>query len=192
MCAAFGKVAASVTRKGGDTDEKTEMAAQALAASACAVWCFVETGASVLGAVGEGKAAAMVAGASETTTDDFKVVMHAVLEVEIKREPVLGEVPHNVVPTLQSYALPRVYPGGDRGFDADVIARATVETLAFWGMCAVAAPKLEELGIDVTCDAQMEYDLDHRRRKGQRGKQGKQSKAGTKGKHDKGKHSTAV
>ncbi|CAI5961966.1 unnamed protein product [Closterium sp. NIES-65] len=64
--AAFGKVDASVEGNAGEktemegtegkADEKTEMAAHALAASACALWCFVETGASLLGAVGEGKA----------------------------------------------------------------------------------------------------------------------------------------
>ncbi|CAI5513218.1 unnamed protein product [Closterium sp. Naga37s-1] len=78
MCAAYGKVAASAAfgkvdaSVEGKADEKTEMGAQALAASACAIWCFLETGASVLGAVGEGKAAAMVAGAGEARAEDFK------------------------------------------------------------------------------------------------------------------------
>ncbi|CAI5527271.1 unnamed protein product [Closterium sp. Naga37s-1] len=129
MCAAFGKVAVSAARKAGDTDEKTELAAEALAASACAVWCFVETGGSVLSAVSEGKAAAMVAGASEKTADVFKEVMQAVLDVEIKREPAAGEVAHNVAPALQ-----------------------------------------KELDIAVPSDVQMEYDLDHKGRKGEKGK----------------------
>ncbi|CAI5512320.1 unnamed protein product [Closterium sp. Naga37s-1] len=100
MSAAYGKVAASAAfgkvdaieegkagektemeGAGGKADEKTEMGAQALAASACALWCFVETGASVLGAVGEGKAAAMVAGAGEERAEAFKKVMHAVIDL---------------------------------------------------------------------------------------------------------------
>ncbi|CAI5530855.1 unnamed protein product [Closterium sp. Naga37s-1] len=193
MCAAYGKVAASTARKEGDTDEKTAMAAQALSASACAVWCLVENDdAQVVDAVGEGKAAAMVVGASEKTAGVFKEVMQVVLEAEIDREQPLGEVAHNVAPALQSLALHRVYPGVDHEVEADVIARATVETLAFWGMCPVAGPKLEKIGIAVPCDAQMEYDIEHRGRKGQRGKQGKDStgKKGKKGK--KGKDSTAA
>ncbi|CAI7813551.1 unnamed protein product [Closterium sp. NIES-54] len=193
MCAAYGKVAASAARKEGETDEKTAMAAQALSASACAVWCLVENDdAQVVDAVGEGKAAAMVVGASEKTAGVFKEVMQAVLEAEIDWEQPLGEVAHNVAPALQSLALHRVYPGVDHEVEADVIARATVETLAFWGMCPVAGPKLEKIGIAVPCDAQMEYDIEHRGRKGQRGKQGKDStgKKGKKGK--KGKDSTAA
>ncbi|CAI5457398.1 unnamed protein product [Closterium sp. Yama58-4] len=193
MCAAFGKVAASVARKAGDTDEMTEMGAQALAASDCTVWCFVEyDDAQVLGAVGEGKAAAMVAGASESTADVFKKVIQAVLDAEINRERPLGEVAHNVAPALQNLALQRVYPGGNTDVDAEVIARASVETLAFWGMCPVAAPKLEEIGIPVPCDAQMEYDLDHRGRKGQRGKHGKDSTGKKEKKGKKGNDSTAA
>ncbi|CAI7881844.1 unnamed protein product [Closterium sp. NIES-53] len=147
LCAAFGKVAASATRKEGDTDEKTEMAAQALATSACDVWCFVETNASVLGAVREGKAAAMVAGASEETAKDF----------------------------TKSQALERVFKEGVGGVEADVIARAMVETLAFWGICPVVRPKLEEIGIAVPWDAQMDYDIEHRGRKEEKLKQGKDS-----------------
>ncbi|CAI5499974.1 unnamed protein product [Closterium sp. Naga37s-1] len=148
--------------------------------------------AQVVDAVGEGKAAAMVVGASKKTAGIFKEVMQAVLEAEIDREQPLGEVAHNVAPALQSLALHRVYPGVDHEVEADVIARATVETLAFWGMCPVAGPKLEEIGIAVPCDARMEYDIEHRGRKGQRGKQGKDStgKKGKKGR--KGKDSTAA
>ncbi|CAI7854753.1 unnamed protein product [Closterium sp. NIES-53] len=36
---------------------------------------------------------------------------------------------------------------------------------------------IEEIGIAVPCDAQMEYDIEHRGRKGQRGKQGRDSTA---------------
>ncbi|CAI5460783.1 unnamed protein product [Closterium sp. Yama58-4] len=181
MCAAFGKVVATATRKEGDTDEKTEMAAQALAASAYAVWCFVETG-HASGVGGRDQEGARLRGRNGGVGGVGGGVGGAVLGAAL--------VPHNVVPVLQSHALQRVYPGGDGGVDGDVIARAAVETLAFWGMCAIAAPKLEELGIAVSCDVQMEYDIDHRRRKGQRGKQGKHSKAGKKGKH--GKHSTTA
>ncbi|CAI5488239.1 unnamed protein product [Closterium sp. Naga37s-1] len=162
--AAFGKVDASVEGKAGEktemegvegkADEKTEMGAQALAASACALWCFVETGASVLGAVGEGKAAAMVAGAGEERAEDFKKVMLAVIDL----------------------ARSRAFEEGVEEVDADMIARATVETLAFWGMCPVAGPKLKEQGIDVPCDAKMEYDMEHRGRKGEKVKQAKGSK----------------
>ncbi|CAI7848514.1 unnamed protein product [Closterium sp. NIES-53] len=193
MCAAYGKVAGSATGKEGDTDEKTAMVALALSASDCAVWCLVENDdAQVVDAVGEGKAAAMVVGASEKTAGVFKEVMQAVLEAEINREQPLGEVAHNVAPALQSLALHQVYPGVDHEVEADVIARATVETLAFWAMCPVAGPKLEKIGIAVQCDAQMEYDIEHRGRKGQRGKQGKDStgKKGKKGK--KGKDSTVA
>ncbi|CAI5490240.1 unnamed protein product [Closterium sp. Naga37s-1] len=127
----WDEVTASAARKAGETGEKTELAAKALAASACAVWYFVETGASVLGAAGKGKAAAMVAGASEKTADVFKEVMEAVLDVKIKREPAACEVALNVAPALQSHTLARAYPGGDGGVEADVIDRATVETTAF-------------------------------------------------------------
>ncbi|CAI5486851.1 unnamed protein product [Closterium sp. Naga37s-1] len=193
MCAAYGKVVASAARKEGDTDEKTAMAAQALSTSACAVWCLVENDdAQVVDAVGEGKAAAMVVGASEKTAGVFKEVMQAVLEAEIDREQPLGEVAHNVAPALQNLALHRVYRGVDNEVEAYVIARATVETLAFLGVCPVAGPKLEEIGIAVPCDAQMEYDIEHRGRKGQRGKHGKDStgKKGKKGR--KGNDSTAA
>ncbi|CAI7922067.1 unnamed protein product [Closterium sp. NIES-53] len=193
MCAAYGKVAASVARKEGDTDEKTAMAAQALSASACAVWCLVENDdAQVVDAVGEGKAAAMVISASKKTAGVFKEDMQAVLEAEIDREQSPGEVAHNVAPALQSLALHRVYPRVNHEVEADVIARAAVETLALWGMCPVVGPELEEIGIAVPCDAQMEYDIEHMGRKGQRGKQGKDStgKKGKKGR--KGKDSTAA
>ncbi|CAI7816869.1 unnamed protein product [Closterium sp. NIES-54] len=193
MCAAYGKVAASAARMEGDTDEKMAMAAQALSASACAVWCLVENDdAQVVDAVDEEKEVAMVVGVSEKTAGVFKEVMQAVLEAEIDRERPLGEVAHNVAPALQSLALHRVYPGVDHEVEADVIARATVETLAFWGMCPVAGPKLGKIGIAVPCDTQLEYDIEHRERKGQRGKQGKDSmgKKGKKGR--KGKDSTAA
>ncbi|CAI5477525.1 unnamed protein product [Closterium sp. Yama58-4] len=164
MCAAYGKVAASAAF------------GKALAASACALWCFVETGASVLGAVGEGKAAAMVAGVGEERAEHFKKVMHAVIDLARSRQAPLGEVAHNVAPELQRHAVARAFEAGIEEVEADMIARATVETLAFWGMCPVAGPKLKEQGIDVPCDAKMEYDLEHRGRKGEKVKQAKGSK----------------
>ncbi|CAI5471905.1 unnamed protein product [Closterium sp. Yama58-4] len=195
MCAAYGKVAASVAfgkvdasaegKAGenaemegteGKADEKTEMGAQALAASACALWCYMSTGASVLGAVGEGKAAAMVAGAGEVRAERFKKVMHAVIDFAKSRQAPAGEVAHNVAPELQRYGVARAFEAGIGEVEADMIARATVETLAFWGMCPVAGPKLKAEGIDVPCDAKMEYDLEHRGRKGLKVKQGKGSK----------------
>ncbi|CAI5485438.1 unnamed protein product [Closterium sp. Naga37s-1] len=184
--AAFGKVDASVEGKAGEktemegaegkADEKTEMGAQALAASACALWCFVETGVSVLGAVGEGKAAAMVAGAGEERAEDFKKVMLAVIDIARSRQAPAGEVAHNVAPALQSQAVASAFKEGVEEVEADMIARATVETLEFWGMCPVAGPKLKEQGIDVPCDAKMEYDMEHRGRKGEKVKQAKGSK----------------
>ncbi|CAI5462976.1 unnamed protein product [Closterium sp. Yama58-4] len=195
MCAAYGKVAASVAFGKVDTsaegkagenaemegaegkaDEKTEMGAQALAASACALWCYMSTGASVLGAVGEGKAAAMVAGAGEERAERFKKVMHLVFDFAKSRKAPAGEVAHNVAPELQRYGVARAFEAGIEEVEADMIARATVETLAFWGMCPVAGPKLKAEGIDVPCDAKMEYDLEHRGRKGEKVKQGKGSK----------------
>ncbi|CAI5932968.1 unnamed protein product [Closterium sp. NIES-65] len=181
MCAAYGKVAASAAfgkvdaSVEGKADEKMEMGAQALAASACAIWCFLETGASVLGAVGEGKAAAMVADAGEARAKDFKEVMHAVIDIARSRQAPAGEVAHNVAPSLQSQAVARAFAKGVVEVEADMIARATVETLAFWGMCPVAGPKLKAQGIDVPCDARMEYDMDHRGRKGEKVKQSKGS-----------------
>ncbi|CAI5504321.1 unnamed protein product [Closterium sp. Naga37s-1] len=113
-------------------EKSSAMMSDMIAASAFAVWCFVETdSSSVLDAVGEGKAAAMVAGASEKTADVFKTVMQSVLEVEIEREPFEGEVAHNVAPALQSQALERAFKEGVVGVEADVIARATIETMAF-------------------------------------------------------------
>ncbi|CAI5461274.1 unnamed protein product [Closterium sp. Yama58-4] len=160
----------------GKADEKTEMGAQALAASACALWCYMSTGASVLGAVGEGKAAAMVAGAGEQRAERFKKVMHLVFDFAKSRKAPAGEVAHNVAPELQRYGVARAFEAGIEEVEADMIARATVETLAFWGMCPVAGPKLKAEGIDVPCDAKMEYDLEHRGRKGEKVKQGKGSK----------------
>ncbi|CAI5941266.1 unnamed protein product [Closterium sp. NIES-64] len=193
--AAFGKVDASVEGNAGEktemegaegkADEKTEMAAQALAASACALWCFVETGASLLGAVGKGKAAAMVAGAEGERAEAFKKVMHAVIDLACSREAPAGEVAHKVAPSLQRHAVVRAFEEGVEEVEADMIARATVETLAFWGMCPVAGPKLKEQGINVPCDAKMEYDMDHMGRKGEKVKQGKGSKR-KKGKEGKG------
>ncbi|CAI5488853.1 unnamed protein product [Closterium sp. Naga37s-1] len=183
MCAAYGKVAASAA-------EKTELVAQAWSASACALWCFVENDdAAVVNAVREGKVAAMVVGASEDTTAVFKKVMQAVLEVEIDKVQPVKEVAHNVAQALQSLALQKVYPGRAAEVEAVVIARAMVETMAFWGMCPVAGPKLKEVGIAVPCDVQMEHDFKARGRKGQRGKQGKDSmekKKGRKGRKGKG------
>ncbi|CAI5987580.1 unnamed protein product [Closterium sp. NIES-64] len=204
MCAAYGKVAASaafgkvdesvegnagekaeIEGAEGKADEKKEMGAQALAASACALWCFVEMGASLLGAVGKGKAAAMVAGAEEERAEAFKKVMHAVIDLARSRPAPAGEVAHNVAPSLQRQAVVRAFEEGVQEVKADMIARATVETLAFWGMCPVAGPKLKEQGIDVPCDAKMEYDMDHRGRKWEKVKQGKGSKR-KKGKEGKG------
>ncbi|CAI5951947.1 unnamed protein product [Closterium sp. NIES-64] len=84
---------------------------------------------------------------------------------------------------------------GNAGVDAEVVARVTVETMAFWGMCLVAGPKHKKRSIAVPCDAQMKADLDNRGRKGQRGKQGtkgKKGKDGTGKKGRKGKDSTAA
>ncbi|CAI5942806.1 unnamed protein product [Closterium sp. NIES-64] len=87
MCAAYGMVAASAARMEGDTDQKTAKVAQALSASACALWCLFDgDGAQVADAVREGKAAAMLVGASETTAAEFKKVMTAVLEAAISRK----------------------------------------------------------------------------------------------------------
>ncbi|CAI5971577.1 unnamed protein product [Closterium sp. NIES-65] len=193
MCAAYGMVAASAARMEGDTDQKTAKVAQALSASACALWCLVDgDGAQVADAVREGKAAAMLVGASETTAAEFKKVMTAVLEAAISRQQPLGEVAHNVAPALESTALAKAYPGLDVEAEAKLIARATVETLAFWGMCPVDGPKLRKIGIAVPLDAQMEYDIKHRGRKRPRGKQGKDS-SGKKGKKGRaGKDSTAA
>ncbi|CAI5478559.1 unnamed protein product [Closterium sp. Yama58-4] len=209
MCAAYGKVAARVACKKvdasvegkegeeagmegaeGKADEKEEMAGQALAAAACALWCFVETGASPLGAVGEGKAAAMVAGAEAERAENFKKVMHAVIDYARSRKAPLGEVAHNVAPELQRYGVARAFEAGIEEVEADMIARATVETLAFWGMCPVAGPKLKAAGINVPCDAKMEYDLEHRGRKGEKVKQAKVSKGKRKQPAKKAKPST--
>ncbi|CAI5961166.1 unnamed protein product [Closterium sp. NIES-65] len=196
MCVAYGKTVASASKKEGDKEEKTAMAAWALVASACAVWCFVENDdTKVADAVEEGKAAALIAGASNETAKVFETVMAAVLNAEITRDRPLGEVTFNVAPALQSLALQRVYPGGNAGVDAEVVARAMVETMAFWGMCPVAGPKLKKRSIAVPCVAQMKADLDNRGRKGQRGKKGtkgKKGKDGTGKKGRKGKDSTAA
>ncbi|CAI5942304.1 unnamed protein product [Closterium sp. NIES-64] len=62
MCVAYGKTAASASKKSGDEEENTAMVALALAASACAVWCFVKNDdAQVVDAVEEGKTAALIA-----------------------------------------------------------------------------------------------------------------------------------
>ncbi|CAI5475232.1 unnamed protein product [Closterium sp. Yama58-4] len=193
LCAAYGKVAAAAARKEGETDETTVLVAQALSASACALWCLVEgDAAQVADAVREGKAAAMVVGASGKTGDEFMKVMKAVLEAAKSREQPLGEVAYNVATALESTALARAYPGLDGEVEAQVIARATVETMAFWGMCPKDGPKLKKIGIAVPLDAQMAKLIEHRGRKGQRGKQGKDisGKKGQKGKQ--GKDSTAA
>ncbi|CAI5470688.1 unnamed protein product [Closterium sp. Yama58-4] len=195
MCAAYGKVAARVAygkvdgsaeatagettdMEGADrkADEKVQMGAQALAASACALWCYMSTPASVLGAVGEGKAAAILAGAGKERGEHFAMVMHVVIEHARTRQAPAGEVAHNVAPELQRYGVARAFEAGIEEDEADMIARATVETLAFWGMCPLDGPKLKAEGIDVPCDAKMEYDLDHRGRKGEKVKQAKGSK----------------
>ncbi|CAI6004766.1 unnamed protein product [Closterium sp. NIES-65] len=169
MCVAYGKTAASASKE-GDEEEKTAMAAWALATSACAVWCFVENGdAKVADAVEEGKAAALIVGASYETAKVFETFMVAVLNAEITRDRPLGEVAFNVAPALQSLALQRVYLG------------AMQESM----------PR----SIVVPCDAQMKADLDNKGRKGQRGKQGpkgKKGKDGTGKKGRKGKDSTTV
>ncbi|CAI5951952.1 unnamed protein product [Closterium sp. NIES-64] len=158
--------------------------------------CFVKNDdAKVADAVEEGKAAALIAGASYETAKVFENVMVAVLNAEITRDRPLGEVAFSVAPALQSLGLQRVYPRGNAGVDAEVVARATVETMAFWGMCLVAGPKHKKRSIAVPCDAQMKADLDNRGRKGQRGKQGtkgKKGKDGTGKKGRKGKDSTAA
>ncbi|CAI5946273.1 unnamed protein product [Closterium sp. NIES-65] len=159
MCAAYGKIAANAAKE-GDKEEKTDMAAWALEASACTVWCFVENGDA-----------------------------QAVLNVEINRDRLLGEVAYNVALALQSHALDKVYPGGNAGVDNDVVARVTVKTMAFWGMCPVAGPKLKAKGIAVLCNAQMKADLDNRGRKGQRGKKGTKAKGSTAKKGTKAKDS---
>ncbi|CAI5990874.1 unnamed protein product [Closterium sp. NIES-64] len=165
MCVAYGKTAASASKE-GDEEEKTAMAAWALATSACAVWCFVENGdAKVADAVEEGKAAALIVGRLQRRAS------------AAESRPAKG------------------LSGGDAGVDAKVVARATVETMAFWGMCPVASPKLKKRSIVVPCDAQMKADLDNKGRKGQRGKQGpkgKKGKDGTGKKGRKGKDSTTV
>ncbi|CAI5464327.1 unnamed protein product [Closterium sp. Yama58-4] len=145
---------------------------------------------SVLSAVGEGKAASMVAGAGEKRVEDFKKVMHAVVDLARNREAPAGEVAHNVAPALQRQAVDKAFKEGVVGVEADIIARATVETLAFWGMCPVAGPKLKEHGIDVPCDVQMEYDMEHRGRKGEKVKQGKGSKRKKRQTGKQGKDST--
>ncbi|CAI5981417.1 unnamed protein product [Closterium sp. NIES-64] len=101
----------------------------------------------------------------------------------------LGEVAYNVALALQSHALDKVYPGGNAGVDNDVVARVTVKTMAFWGMCPVAGPKLKAKGIAVLCNAQMKADLDNRGRKGQRGKKGTKAKGSTAKKGTKAKDS---
>ncbi|CAI5484394.1 unnamed protein product [Closterium sp. Yama58-4] len=178
------------TKEGKEETEAFMSSAMALAASACALWCFVETGASVLGVVGEGKAAAMVAGAGEKRAKDFKKVMHEVIDLARNREAPAGEVAHNVAPPLQRQAVDKAFKEGVVGVEADIIARATVETLAFWGMCPVVGPKLKEHGIDVPCDTQMEYDMEHRGRKGEKVKQGKGSKRNKRQTGKQGKDST--
>ncbi|CAI5494902.1 unnamed protein product [Closterium sp. Naga37s-1] len=177
--------------KEGQEKADAMMSAMIARVSMCAAYGKNDD-AEVVDAVGKGKAAAMVVGASEMTADVFLKVMQAVLDVKIDREQPLGEVAHNVAPALQSSALQRAYPGVEVKVEAAVMARAMVETMAFWGMCPVAGPKLEETGIAVPCDAQMEHDFKERGRKGQRGKQGKSStgKKGKKGR--KGKDSTAA
>ncbi|CAI5480523.1 unnamed protein product [Closterium sp. Yama58-4] len=130
LCAAFGPVAADAVPK---TGAGTSRLGQAVAASSCAVWCFAETVAEVGKAAGEAKAAALLCKASTDFADTCHDVVIAVLAtaVAVARQPVLGEVPCNVTDTLQRDALRKAYKGGDPTPDAEIIARATIETLAF-------------------------------------------------------------
>ncbi|CAI6004110.1 unnamed protein product [Closterium sp. NIES-64] len=167
LCAAFGPVAANAVPKTGADAKRI---GQAVATSSCAVWCFAETVAEVNNAAGEAKAAALLCEASTDFADTCHDVVVAVLETAVARQPVLGEVSCNVTDALQKDALRKACKGCDPTPDAEIIARATIETLAFWGSCNVGGPLLRARGIQVPLDKQMEKDMDNRGKKGQKGK----------------------
>ncbi|CAI5952187.1 unnamed protein product [Closterium sp. NIES-65] len=163
LCAAFGPVAADAVPKTGADAKRI---GQAVAASSCAVWCFAETAAEVGNAVGEAKAAALLCEASTDFADTCHDVVVAVLETAVARQPVLGEVSCNVTDALQKDALRKACKGCDPTPDAEIIARATIETLAFWGSCNAGGPLHRARGIQVPLDKQMEKDMDNRGKKG--------------------------
>ncbi|CAI5985484.1 unnamed protein product [Closterium sp. NIES-65] len=167
LCAAFGQVVADAVPKTGADAKRI---GQAVAASSCAVWCFAETVAEVDNAAVEAKAAALLCEASTDFADTCHDVVVAVLETAVARQPVLGEVSCNVIDALQKDALRKACKGCDPTPDAKIIARATIETLAFWGSCNAGGPLLRARGIQVPLDKQMEKDMDNRGKKGQKGK----------------------
>ncbi|CAI5535000.1 unnamed protein product [Closterium sp. Naga37s-1] len=167
LCAAFGPVAADAVPKTGADAKRI---GQAVAASSCAVWCFAETVAEVGNAAGEAKAAALLCEASTDFADTCHDVVVAVLETAVARQPVLGEVSCNVTDALQKDALRKACKGCDPTPDAGIIARATIETLTFWGSCNAGGPLLRARDIQVPLDKQMEKDMDNRGKKGQKGK----------------------
>ncbi|CAI5486481.1 unnamed protein product [Closterium sp. Naga37s-1] len=164
---ALGPVAADAVPKTGADAKRI---GQAVAASSCAVWCFAETVAEVGNAAGEAKAAALLCEASTDFADTCHDVVVAVLETAVARQPVLGEVSCNVTDALQKDALQKACKGCNPTPDAEIIARATIETLAFWGSCNAGGPLLRARGIQVPLDKQMEKDMDNRGKKGQKGK----------------------
>ncbi|CAI5940149.1 unnamed protein product [Closterium sp. NIES-65] len=163
LCAAFWPVAADAVPKTGADAKRI---GQAVAASSCAVWCFAETVAEVGNAAGKAKAAALLCEASTDFADTCHDVVVAVLETAVARQPVLGEVSCNVTGALQKDALRKACKGCDPTPDAEIIARATIETLAFWGSCNAGGPLLRARGIQVPLDKQMEKDMDNRGKKG--------------------------
>ncbi|CAI5979314.1 unnamed protein product [Closterium sp. NIES-64] len=167
LCAAFGPVTADAVPKTGADAKRI---GQAVAASSCAVWSFAETVAEVGNAAGEAKAAALLCEARTDFADTCHDVVVAVLEMAVARQPVLGEVSCNVTDALQKDALRKACKGCDPTPDAEIIARATIETLAFWGSCNAGGPLLRARGIQVPLDKQMEKDMDNRGKKGQKGK----------------------
>ncbi|CAI5458392.1 unnamed protein product [Closterium sp. Yama58-4] len=167
MCAVFGPVAASTARK---TGEEGKRLAQAVAASSCAVWCFAETEAQVGDAAGEAKATAVLCGASTDFADLCHDVVMAVIETAVARQAALGEVPCNVTDELQGTALRKLYKNLEPKDDAEIIAWATIETLAFWGSYYAGGPLLRARGIEVPLDKKMDKDLENRGKKGLKGK----------------------
>ncbi|CAI5990497.1 unnamed protein product [Closterium sp. NIES-65] len=167
LCAAFGPVAADAVPKTGADAKRI---GQGVAASSCAVWCFAKTVAEVGDAAGEAKAAALLCEASTDFADTCHDVVVAVLETAVARQPVLGEVSCNVTDALQKDALRKASKGCDPTPDAEIIARATIETLAFWGSCNAGGLLLRARGIQVPLDKQMEKDMDNRGKKGQKRK----------------------
>ncbi|CAI5968818.1 unnamed protein product [Closterium sp. NIES-64] len=161
------KVAADAVPKTGADAKRI---GQGVAASSCAVWCFAKTVAEVGDAAGEAKAAALLCEASTDFADTCHDVVVAVLETAVARQPVLGEVSCNVTDALQKDALRKASKGCDPTPDAEIIARATIETLAFWGSCNAGGLLLRARGIQVPLDKQMEKDMDNRGKKGQKRK----------------------